>query len=205
MLLLLLMPMQAAALKQHSSSRRLMLEAWLDGVLGSSAPPPDTQQHADAPQSPAAAGRGGRGGAARWGIARAQLLDAGLSAPAVDQLHRGLFVHSVGFADALRELLAAGGGRVQPRRRQLLEAVWRVFMVLAEHAMQAAFHSEVMGLVDAAGAAVRELCCTQGALAEFRRDNAALARELSSLAASEAEATALRRSLPDSDDQAGRK
>lgn len=64
---------------------RLQLEAWIDCVLSGVSLAP-----------------GAAAGASGAGLCRKQLLDAGLSSDATHRLHRTLFVHSVGFADALR-------------------------------------------------------------------------------------------------------
>jgi hypothetical protein len=62
---------------------------------------------------------------------------AGLSPAAADRVYRSLYVYSVGFGDTLREALAHS-----QHRAELLQALWRAFLALAEAALQVgALHS----------------------------------------------------------------
>eukprot|EP00879_Flechtneria_rotunda_P026921 GHRR01028767.1.p1 GENE.GHRR01028767.1~~GHRR01028767.1.p1 ORF type:complete len:246 (+),score=85.23 GHRR01028767.1:155-892(+) len=70
-----------------------LLEAWLDSVL-------KNNQAATSQQQPS--GTNAPKGAAAVGLARQQLLGAGLTSSAADQLYRSLYVYSMGFFDALK-------------------------------------------------------------------------------------------------------
>lgn len=80
------------ASKQQHRTGKIMLEGWVDDVLTSS------QLH---PQQ--STGQQGRAkGAAAAGLARQQLLAAGLSSGTADQLYRCLYVYSMGFVDTIK-------------------------------------------------------------------------------------------------------
>jgi hypothetical protein len=72
-----------------------MLEGWVDEVLTNSQLPP---QHTS---------KGTLRGAEAAGLARQQLIAAGLGANTVQQLYRSLFVYSMGFADTIKVQWAA--------------------------------------------------------------------------------------------------
>eukprot|EP00775_Hariotina_reticulata_P005684 gene5684-5922_t len=176
-----------AATSQQKEVGRLMLEKWVDDVL-STAKPEAANGAGHQEQSHHLLQH--QHGAAAAGLARHQLFAAGLSMCQVDNLYRSLYVYSAGFSDAMKELLGSN-----EHRQELLQAVWKAFMSLAEHAMKAAFKSDYMALVSTAGSAMAELLCSKQALSEAHRDNAELVKELGWLSAAEAESGALRRGL----------
>jgi hypothetical protein len=89
---------------KHEGS--LQLEAWLDEALNSSQhrqqQMASTRHSRTAQQQQEQALATGLKGAAAAGLARQQLLAAGLSNTAVDQLYRSLYVYSVGFFDSTK-------------------------------------------------------------------------------------------------------
>jgi hypothetical protein len=80
------------ATKQQHRSGKIMLEGWVDDVLTNS-PWLQQQQHTST---------GSVRGAVAAGLSRKQLLAAGLSVGAVEQLHRCLYVYSMGFVDTVK-------------------------------------------------------------------------------------------------------
>ncbi|WIA27986.1 hypothetical protein OEZ86_010576 [Tetradesmus obliquus] len=187
---------QLASATNSRQDGSLQLEAWLDEALSSSQHP-HQQQHAAGNQCDRVvrqqqqqARASGLRGAAAAGLARKQLLVAGLSNAAVDQLYRSLYVYSVGFFDSTKDVLQNNGNR-----QELLLSVWRAFLSLAEHALKSTFKSDYLSLVNAAGTAMAELLCSKQELAEARRDNASMVKDLGWLSASEAEASTLSRGL----------
>lgn len=80
------------ATKQQHRSGKIMLEGWVDDVLTNS-PWLQQQQHTST---------GSVRGAVAAGLSRKQLLAAGLSVRAVEQLHRCLYVYSMGFVDTVK-------------------------------------------------------------------------------------------------------
>jgi hypothetical protein len=97
MLLQQLLMVQAATCQQKEVGR-LMLEKWVNDVLGPAKP--ELASGADHQGQHRVLQH--QKGAAASGLARHQLLAAGLSAAQVDQLYRSLYVHSVGFSDAMK-------------------------------------------------------------------------------------------------------
>lgn len=85
-------PALLQATKQQHRSGKILLESWVDDVLTNS-PWLQQQQHTSA---------GTVRGAVAAGLSRQQLLAAGLSAGAVEQLHRCLYVYSMGFVDTVK-------------------------------------------------------------------------------------------------------
>jgi hypothetical protein len=85
----------------------LQMEAWLDDTLSSSQHQQQQQAASSQPartaqQQHEQARMSGPKGAGAAGLARQQLLAAGLSNTAVDQLYRSLYVYSVGFFDSIK-------------------------------------------------------------------------------------------------------
>ena len=79
------------AVKQHHRSGKIMLESWVDDVLSNSLQPQQQRNSTGTARGITAAGLG-----------RQQLLAAGLSSGTVDQLHRSLYVYSMGFVDTVK-------------------------------------------------------------------------------------------------------
>jgi hypothetical protein len=92
------------ATKQQHRSGKIMLEGWVDDVLTNS-PWLQQQQHTST---------GSVRGAVAAGLSRKQLLAAGLSVGAVEQLHRCLYVYSMGFVDTVKVRCTAAATEGMP-------------------------------------------------------------------------------------------
>lgn len=85
---------------------RIVPEGWVNDVLTNSNPPQQQQHHGSS-------GTGAVRGAAAAGLARQQLLAAGLSSGSVDHLYRCLYVYSMGFVDSVKVSSGFWGGGLE--------------------------------------------------------------------------------------------
>ncbi|XRB07534.1 hypothetical protein NFJ02_31g80850 [Pycnococcus provasolii] len=133
----------AAAQIANAAGKTLFMEAWLDSALApgqharnagpidapewlaatvnSSFPPPTTANDL---------------GLSTHGLSRSQLAGCGVHADKVQDIYRGIFVHAVGFQDALRRATA---GASKPR--QVMASAWRAFAKVTEGAVGQAYHA----------------------------------------------------------------
>jgi hypothetical protein len=88
------------AAKQQHRPVRLILEGWVDELLTNSANQQQSSLHHQ--QQPPSPSTGALRGAAAAGLSRQQLLAAGLSSGAVEQLYRCLYVYTMGFVDTIK-------------------------------------------------------------------------------------------------------
>lgn len=98
-----------------------MLESWVDDVL----------TYSQGQQQQVHTSQGTVRGAAAAGLARQQLLAAGLAAGTVEQLYRCLYVYSMGFVDTIKVRSAeakAGANRSQTARGQKASSSVHVVM-----------------------------------------------------------------------------
>lgn len=89
------------AIKQQHRSGKKMLERWVDDVL----------TYSQGQQQQVHTSQGTVRGAAAAGLARQQLLAAGLAAGTVEQLYRCLYVYSMGFVDTIKVRNAEASSR----------------------------------------------------------------------------------------------
>ena len=73
-------------------------------------------------------------GLAAFGIDKATLQLAGLSAEAITHLHRALYVYTIGFQDKVRKLFGPIEHKQVP-----LNNIWRAYLAIAEIAMKVGF------------------------------------------------------------------
>ncbi len=73
-------------------------------------------------------------GLAIFGIDKPSLHSAGLTIEAIGQLHRALYVYTIGFQDKVRKLLGPIEHKQVP-----LNNIWRAYLAIAETAMKVGF------------------------------------------------------------------
>eukprot|EP00877_Chromochloris_zofingiensis_P009698 jgi/Chrzof1/4982/Cz15g07110.t1 len=89
--------MQALTQDNQHAAGRLLMESWVNQVLSGPESYLNNQSEAPLQQTSAA-----MKGLASYGLARDELLHAGLSNAIVDRLYQSLYVYSVGFFDVLQ-------------------------------------------------------------------------------------------------------
>ena len=73
----------------------------------------------------------------RFDMGKANLVDLGVTLPDIERIYRGLFVHSMGFIQMLREIGNSLDEPVDANKRGkkdfLQNNVWKVFQILLEY------------------------------------------------------------------------
>ena len=79
---------------------------------------------------------------ARYGIARKDLMDSGLSDEMVDRVYRALFVYSVGFYELVEKCLEH-----TQNKYTIIVAIWKVFAILLEYCCRTDYRTMISKIV----------------------------------------------------------